>query len=198
MRSERPRAGIALCVLAGLLGPRSAGGEVVERILAVAEGRPVLLSEVRLQQELRGVDQEAALEGLIDERFMYREAARLPAAVASAEEEARAVEALRARLGPRAEEFSAEGLRRVARRQATILKYVELRFRSQVRIDEADLRRAYAAQHEGQVSSPSYEEAAPALQRRLEDEQLGQRIEAWVRDLRASALVRYNDLGRGP
>ncbi len=189
---------LGLAVLASVAGRPAAGGEVIERILAVTEGRAVMLSEVRLLQELRGVDQEAALEGLIDERLMYREAARLPQAVASADEENRAFEALRARLGPKAEAFSAEDLRRVARRQTSILKYAELRFRFQVRIDEADVRRAYSAEHEGQPAPPGYEETAPALRQRLEDEDLGQRIEAWVRDLRTSAQVRYNDLGRSP
>src|SRR4029078_4636754 len=59
-------AALALC---GAARAALAQDALVERILAVVEGRPVLLSEVRLVQALRGLDEKAALEELIDERL---------------------------------------------------------------------------------------------------------------------------------
>jgi hypothetical protein len=149
---------------------------VIERVLAVVDGRPVLLSEARLAQQVRGEDAGPALEALIDEHLMFAEALRLPQAALTDAEEARALASLSARV-PGAGVGDPDALRRMARRQATILKYVDFRFRPQVRIAAED----------------------PGEKARLEAEELDARIEAWVKDLRAAAEVRYNALNRtGP
>jgi hypothetical protein len=171
MRSRRWAAGLVLA----LSVPAGAGTRVVERVLAVVAGRPVLLSEVRLAQRVRGEDPGPALEALIDEHLMFAEALRLPQAALTDAEEAAALASLAARVPGAGDDPDA--LRRMARRQATILKYVDFRFRPQVRITAED----------------------PAEKARLEAEELDARIEAWVKDLRAAADVRYNALNRtGP
>ncbi len=162
---------------------------VVERILAVVDGRPVLLSEVAVFERVRGETQRQALEGLIDEQLMYREAARLPQATLTADEEQRAFASLRAQL-PSASADEEEQLRRLSRRQAAILKYVGFRFRPQVRVSEEAVRAAYEA--EGRGEEGSFEEAAPAIRARLAEEDLSRRIEGWVKELRKVAEIRYN------
>jgi hypothetical protein len=162
---------------------------VVERILAVVDGRPVLLSEVAVFERVRGETQRQALEGLIDEQLMYREAARLPQASLTADEEQRAFASLRAQL-PSASADEEEQLHRLARRQAAILKYVGFRFRPQVRVSEEAVRAAYEA--EGRGEEGSFEEAAPAIRARLAEEDLSRRIEGWVKELRQVAEIRYN------
>jgi hypothetical protein len=162
---------------------------VVERILAVVDGRPVLLSEVAVFERVRGETQRQALEGLIDEQLMYREAARLPQASLTADEEQRAFASLRAQL-PSASADEEEQLRRLSRRQAAILKYVGFRFRPQVRVSEEAVRAAYEA--EGRGEEGSFEEAAPAIRARLAEEDLSRRIEGWVKELRKVAEIRYN------
>jgi hypothetical protein len=176
-------------VMALLLLALPAEAAVVERILAVVDGRPVLLSEVAVFQRLRGEGERVALDGLIDEQLMYREAARLPQAVPTAEEEQRAFESLRARTPPAGGDEE-EQLRRVARRQASILKYVDFRFRPQVRVSEESVRAAYDAQ--ARPDGPGFEQAAAPLRARLAEEDLSRRIEEWVKELRRSAEIRYN------
>ena len=176
-------------VMALLLLALPARAAVVERILAVVDGRPVLLSEVAVFQRVRGEAERAALEGLIDEQLMYREAARLPQAAPTAEEEQRAFEGLRTRTPPAGRDEE-EQLRRVARRQASILKYVDFRFRPQVRVSEESVRAAYDAQ--ARPDGPSFEQAAPGIRARLAEEDLSRRIEEWVKELRRSAEIRYN------
>jgi hypothetical protein len=161
---------------------------VVERILAVVDGRPVLLSEVALFQKVRGEAERQALDGLIDEQLMYREAARLPQAALTAEEEQRAFESLQARI-PSANADEAEQLRRLSRRQAAILKYVDFRFRPQVRVSEEAVRAAYEKQS---PDGPAFEQAAPAIRAALAEDDLSRRIEEWVKELRRSAEIRYN------
>ena len=189
MRSRAPAA-----ILAGLLAaPGAAQGNVVERILAVVDGRPLLLSEVRVLERLRGLDRQATVDALIDERLMFREAARLPQAVVTGEEEERAYRELAARV-PAGSGATEEELRRLARRQTAILKYVEFRFRPQVRVEDAEVRAAWDQARAARPDTPPFEEAAPALRARLEAEELDKRIEEWVGELRASAEIRYNAL----
>jgi|SRR5688500_1534397 len=157
-------------LLAAAAAPR-----IVDRILAVVDARPILLSELRLAQQATGeAEAGAALEALIDEHLMFADASRLPqAALTDAEEEA-AVSSLVARLG--SDDRDPDAVRRMARRQATILKYVDFRFRPQVRAATED----------------------PEEKARLEAEELDARIEAWVKDLRAAADVRYNAVSTAP
>jgi hypothetical protein len=176
-----------VAVLLLLAAPGRAG--VVERILAVVDGRPVLLSEVALFEKVRGDTERQALDGLIDEQLMYREASRLPQAALTEEEERRAFESLRARV-PAVSADEEEQLRRLARRQAAILKYVGFRFRPQARVSDEAVRAAYEA--EGRGEGGSFEEAAPAIRARLVEEDVSRRIEGWVKDLRQAAEIRYN------
>ncbi len=166
----RSRAQVALVLLAASLRPAGAG-EVIERILAVVQDRPVLLSEVRVVQEVRGRSAEEALEALIDERLMFEQAARLPQSVVSEAEVDPEVAKLLATHPALAGRVAEADLRRLVRRQAAILKFVEFRFRPQVRVAE-DL-----------PPERRDEEVRRAL---------GQRIEAWIKELRAQAEVRYN------
>src|SRR6267378_3351972 len=115
-------------ILSPLLLASAARGEVVERILAVVGDRPLMLSEVRLVQQLRGLERAPALEALVDEQLMLREASRLAQSAVSEEDEQRAYESLLRRV-PNASVLPESDLRRVVRRQAAILKYVEYRFR---------------------------------------------------------------------
>jgi hypothetical protein len=167
MRSE---AQVALVLLTASLRP-AAAGEVIERILAVVQDRPVLLSEVRVVQEVRGLSGEQALELLVDERLMFEQAARLPQSVVSEAEVDPEVAKLLATHPALAGRVAEADLRRLVRRQAAILKFVEFRFRPQVRVAE-DL-----------PPERRDEEVRRAL---------GQRIEAWIKELRAQAEVRYN------
>ena len=187
MRSSARAALLAALVAA----PGAAQGNVVERILAVVDGRPLLLSEVRVLERLRGLERKAAVDALVDERLMFREAARLPEAVVTAEEEERAYRDLAARI-PAGAGATEEELRRLARRQTAILKYIDFRFRPQVRGEEAQVRAAGEQERAARPETPGFEEAAPRVRARLEGAELDQRIEQWVKELRAGAEIRYN------
>jgi hypothetical protein len=185
----RSRSAWAVCGL--LLAAPAAADVLLERVLAVVEGRPVLLSEVRLLQSVRGVTEKQALEELIDERLMLREAGRLAQSAVAPEEEERALARL-TETSPAARAASAADLRRLVRRQTAILKYIDFRFRPQVSVSDDDVRRAWEQRPSGGTDVPTLDEASAALRRQLEDKALDERIEAWVAELRAAADVRYN------
>jgi hypothetical protein len=189
MRSSVRLALLCACLAAppALRAQEPAAAAVVERILAVVDGTPILLSEVALLERLRGVPRVEALEAVIDERLMFREAVRLAQTALTAAEKERAFLGLRE--SARGAGTDAE-LRRLARRQAAILKYVDFRFRPQVRIDDEAVRREGESDHPG--DAPPSAAASDATLRRLAARELDARIEAWVKELRASAGVRYN------
>ena len=160
--------------------------ETVERILAVVDGRPVLLSEVVLVGKLKGIGHAEALEALIDERLMFQEAVRLGQATPRDVEE-KAYEELRQRAPSTGDEL---GLRRLARRQVAILRYVAFRFQPQVRVTDEAVRAEWERRFP--EPRPSLDEVAAGLREELEARDLDARLEAWVKALRAGADVRMN------
>lgn len=169
MRSDRV-ALVLVPLLAALPGPARPEALVIERILAVVQERPVLLSEVKVVAEVRGLPEADALEALIDERLMFDQAARLPQTDVSEAEVDALLLPIRESRPALLDRVSLGEMRRLFRRQAVILKFVDLRFRPQVRVAE-DL---------------------PAEEREREmKKSLDLRVEAWVKDLRAGAEIRY-------
>ena len=178
----------AIPAAAGESPPRR---ELLERVLAAVDERPLLLSEVRLEQEVKHLDREDALEAAIDAQLMYQEAARLPQTAVSSEDEERLLAGLldkRPELRGLAEEAE---LRRMVRREAVTFKYIDFRFRPQVRVSDEALREAYAEEYGAKGDALAFEAVESELRRRLEKRDLGLRIETWVRELRARADIRY-------
>lgn len=164
---------------------------MVERILAVVDGRPLTLSEVRLLARVRGEDEKAALAALIDERLMFRDASRLSQAAVTPEEEARVLAGLREKTGA-GEQEPEEELRRLVRRQLSIVKYVEFRFRPQVRIDDEAVRHEYDSRYAKETDAPPLAAVAEEIRAGLAERELTAKIEAWVKDLRSQASIREN------
>jgi len=163
----------------------------VERVLAVVDGRALLLSDARALARVRGVSEAAALELLIDESLMYEQASRTPqAAIAPAEEQAALADLLEK--GPDlATEVTAASLSRLLRRQLAILKYVDFRFGPQVRPTDEELQRAYAEEYGSRPEAPALETVTEALRARLARLKADERVEAWIKELRADAEVRH-------
>jgi hypothetical protein len=164
-----------------------AGAMLVDRIVAVVDGRPVTLSDVRVVERVRGLDEQDAVRALVDERLMFREAARLPQAAATEDEVDAAVLALAPAAAATIPDLE---LRRLLRRQVTVLKYVDYRFRPEVRIPDEAVRAAWEQARAENPGAPPFEEAAPAITARLADLAISRRIEVWVKELRAAALIR--------
>jgi len=192
MRSSLAALVVALAI-PGPASPQTAPPqtEIVERIVAVVDERPLLLSDVRAQRAVSGLTEAAALEAAIDERLMHAEAARIPQAEVSAEEEDRALALLLETRPALRSEVEVPNLRRLLRRQLAILKYVEFRFRPQVRVSDEEVRQAWEEEQAGNPAGPALEDEQEAIRARLERRALDERVEAWVKELRARADVRY-------
>ena len=158
---------LALCVLAVVVPARSYA-EVVERILAVVDGRPLTLSEVRLLARVRGEDEKAALAALIDERLMFRDASACP----------RPPSPRRRRRGswPGCGKNWSGGTGARGRAapagpaQLSIVKYVEFRFRPQVRIDDEAVRHEYDSRYAKETDAPPLAAVAEEIQAGLAEQ----------------------------
>jgi hypothetical protein len=170
---------------------RAESPALLERVLAVVNGRPILLSSVRLLSRVKGLDSKASLEAAIDERLMAEEASQLPQALVSGDEEERGYLSLLSKLGGLPEDVGEGDLRRLVRREMTILKYVDFRFRTEVRVSDADVQKAYEAAYGNLPGAPAHAEADVALRTGLEDKQVGEAVEVWVKELRSAAEIRY-------
>jgi hypothetical protein len=106
----------------------------------------------------------------------------------SPEEAQRATDELVARRPELRDAVPASELQRLVRRESAILKYVEFRFRPQLRVSDEDVRAAFEADP---AAGDSFEAAKERLREKLERRALDERVEAWVRELRARADVRY-------
>lgn len=171
----------------------TARAEILERVLAVVDGAPVLMSEVLVFARLKHLEPAIALDGTIDEILMFREASRLPEANLSAGEETRATEQLAGSLAGSAAPADLALLRRIARRQAAILKYVAFRFRPQIKIDEAAVAKAYAAEIAGRPGAAPLSVAFSEIESRLAARALDERIETWIKELRSGARIRKTE-----
>jgi peptidyl-prolyl cis-trans isomerase SurA len=169
----------------------AAPAQTVERIVAVVDDRPVLLSELRAHEAVSGLPEERALEAAIDERLMHAEAARIAQAEVTVEEEDKALALLLETQPALRAQVSEAELRRLLHRQLAILKYVEFRFRPQLRVSDEEVRQAWREEQAGRPAGPAFEDEQDAIRARLERRALDERVEAWVKDLRARADVRY-------
>jgi len=190
MRSE---ARSLLVVVLALSGASRAGAQppavsVVESVVAVVDGRPLLLTDRLAVERVRGLEPGAALEALVDERLMQAEASRLAQAEVQPDEEDAAVRDLVERRPELQAQVPAADLRRLVRRQIAILKYVEFRFRPQLRVSDEDVRAAFESDPS---AGDSLEAARVRVRERLERRALDERVEAWVKELRGRAEIRY-------
>jgi hypothetical protein len=185
---------ILAALLVGLPASPPPESDIVERVLAVVDRRPVLLTEVHVVGALKKISDDLALDVLIDEMLMYAEARRYPQAQPTAAEEAAALESLRSTPGSG---LAPQDLLRIAHREATILKYVALRFRPLIHVSDSALRTTYDTASAGSPAGTSFDEAAPRLREQLVERELSTRIEDWARQLRAAADIRYVDVETG-
>jgi hypothetical protein len=160
--------------------------ELIERIVAVIDERPLLLSDVRTLAIVRGIAPDAALQAAVDERLMHAEAAHVAQAEVSPAQETAALTALLEKTPALRDKVAEPDLRRLLRRQLAILQYVEVRFRPQIHVSEEEVRKAWELEPTG----PALEDAVEGIRARLERRTLDERIEAWVAELRTRADVR--------
>lgn len=201
-----------MAVLAAvLLAPRGAGGEIIDRILAVVGEQIITLSDVRAALQFRLVPDDvstdpvqAALQRLIERRLVLAEveryaqpdppAAAVDAALADRRSRFPDDAAFDAALARSA--LSLEGLRRFLRDSLRIEAYLGQRFASVAQPSEQELLR-FHAQHAGEFPAPAspgtLEGIRDAVRARAVEAERQRLVAEWVDGLRrrASVVVLY-------
>ncbi len=208
---------LALALSAGVLpaapAPAQEGAEVlVDRLVAVVDDDPILLSDIARVLDLGLVEREAGestsqlerrvLDGLIDQRLRLHEIDRHNFAPLPPAEIDRQLERIRAGIAGEDElplrsatrELEEEGLRLLVARQLRVLIYVEQRLGPRVFVKLEAIRAYYddvlAAEMKGRgIEPPALEEVRDQIRDLLHEQQLNQEIEVWTEELRLEADV---------
>lgn len=162
-------------------------GTLVERTVAFVNRRPILLSEVALTRALLKLNENEAVERTIDEILMFEDASRLITQSPPETVVVRAMQELQEKAGPG---FSFAALRRKALIQLAIANYIDLRLRPQVRVDDAEVRRAFNERVLSDPEPPPFNLVSDALRESLEQRSLDQKVEEWVASLRRREDIR--------
>jgi hypothetical protein len=199
---------VAIWLIVGsAYGPLRAGAQLLDRILAVVDGQPIMQSDVvatirfRLVRPAAGGDPVASvLERLIERHLMLAEVERYaPPEPAEAEVERRLAE-ITSGVGPLVEPtlrqtgLSRDQLRRHVRDDLRIEAYVQQRFGAIVPSEQDILR--YYREHAAEFPGTTFDQAHDPARDALVGERRGATIRDWVAGLRRRANI--NVLPRRP
>jgi hypothetical protein len=198
------------CALATAAG--AAELRLLDRVVALVDEDPILLSEVRQVAALGLVEREPGeddarlerrvLDGLIEQRIRLHEVDRFGFSEVPGEEVERQLAAQRGRFASEAE-FQARlaavgldesGLRALLATQLMVLAYVEERLGARVFVDLEDIRAYYEGElaprlREAGAPVPPLEEVREGIREVLREERLNAELERWTEELRREADV---------
>jgi hypothetical protein len=173
--------------------------EVIDRIVAVVEGRIITLSDIRGDREIRAIlgekpipDDATLTKLLIDSYLTEREIADYPGTEVTDAE----VDEYLARLMPRPGNVS-NALRDAVRRRIRIQKFLDMRFRQSIRPTDDEIRKYYEdvfvpeARKRGLPSIPPLTDPdiANAIRENVIQEDLDENLEVWLEAVRRRSNV---------
>ena len=186
--------------------------QVADRVVAVVNGEPIMLSELRLTLPT-GVEQRTDLpqlmrtnlEALINQELILQEIRRLKIFTVTNEEVAAGVNVVASGFTGGQEELEAElnsqgetlaSLRESIRRRLLVLKYVDYRFRRFSEVEENRLLRFYEgewadsfrAENPG-AALPPLEEVRGELETLMIEMSVNDQLDAWLQDARSEARI---------
>jgi len=190
----------------------SEAGALVDRIVAIVDEEPILLSDLERAIRLgliarRDGESEAelrrrALDEWIERRLRLNEIARFGFEAAPLEEVERQVEQLRSRFPSEAawqEELASQGLgeaevRQLLARQLAVLSYLEQRLGPRAFVGYEEIQRYYDDELVPQLGAlgepvPPIDEVREAIRALLREQKLDREIEQWTAELRREADV---------
>lgn len=202
--------GLAAAFFLFLLEPSVAQAELVDRVLAAANGEVITLSD--LQQAMvfnaalggKGSGAQTAsetLEGLVNRKLLLQEAARVKLDEVPDQDAAGELARLRQRLGTD-EAFrellagmrvSEEQLRRMLLERLRVERFLEKKigFFARATRDEAQ---EYYAGHPQEFAGRSFPEVQKELMAVLSEQKAGQQLDQFISELRGRADIRMNRL----
>ena len=199
----------ALLVVA-LLITCVASPEIIDRIAVTVDRRVIteseILRQIRITAFLNGetpdfsaVNRRATADRLVEQVLIRREletSLYVPPAPAGDEQHNEVIQ----RFGGRSEyqkaleryEITDTDIRQALRWQATLLEFIELRFRPGIQIAQSEIREYYdqqAASNPGRL--PAFEQAAADVERILMSQRVDNALDRWLGQARTQSRIRY-------
>ena len=190
---------VILCVFVSLWFIPHSPAEVIDRIVAVVEGRIITLSDLRGEREIRAILGEKATTDdatlrklLVDSYLIEREIADYPNTEVTDAEVDEYVARVVQRPGP-----ASNALRDAVRRRIRIQKFFDIRFRQSIRPTDDEIRRYYEdvfvpeARNRGLQSIPLLTDpaVANAIRENVIQENLDENVEVWLEAVRRRSNV---------
>jgi parvulin-like peptidyl-prolyl isomerase len=195
-------------LLIALLLPQQ---QVADRVVAVVNDEPIMLSELRqtLPPGFEGREDlpqlmRTNLEALINQVLILEEIKRLKLFTISDEEVEGALEEIAGRYGSLAaleselhkQGMTLEGLRESLRRRLLVLKFVDYRFRRYNEIEEDRIRDFYDGEWSAQfreanpgIPLPPFEDVRDQLEQLLIERYVNEQLDAWLERARENARI---------
>lgn len=194
-----------------------ARAEIVERIVATIDNRPImqsqLLEELRVTAFLNGekpdlgpANRRRTAVRMVEQTLFRREMELTHFAEPEAAQIEEALKAVKGRFGGAAEferELKACGIGESAlgpalERQMALLAFIELRFRPQVQVLETEARKYYETvvvpeYARKRLPPPPFEEARGQCEEALVQQLVDQRVEAWLQEAKGRTRIRYTE-----
>lgn len=183
---------------------------MADRIVAVVNGEPILLSELRLSLPARLGDEELPrlmrtnLEAQIDQTLILQEVRRLrilgveQADIDAALGELRGLYADAQAFGAALDEqgLTEQSLRRLLHRRLLVLQFVNSRFRRNIEIDGEQLMEFYKGEWAdsyrerfGDRPMPTFEEVRRELEALLREREVNTELYAWLEQARKDSQI---------
>jgi parvulin-like peptidyl-prolyl isomerase len=201
-RSQKPGArsalfGVGVWLLAScfwLLASLQA--EVLDKIVAVVDGRIITLSDVQQESVVRSllgettIKDDDLLQQIIEGYLIESQLAGFPGIEVTDEEIADSISKL-----PKKDGITANALHKAILRRMRTSRYFDLRFRQFLRASDEDLRKYYnevfvpEASTRGVNPIPALEQVTDAIRKNVLDEQLDHEVTIWLEAVRRRSNI---------
>ena len=196
----------ASLLVGAVLVASSTRAEIVDRIAAVVDRDVITLSEAEQAAELRALrgeeelSMEDVVERLIEARLVEREVNRYPEESIAQERIDEVLDAIRESFPLEDALADSQGmtaieLEALVRKQLTVQRYLERRFRPLVYVTEPDIEEYYSDElvpvlDNAGETAPPLASVEGSIRRILEEKAFNERVDRWIGDLKSRAQVR--------
>jgi hypothetical protein len=194
-----------------------ARAEIIDRVAVTIDSQPItesqLLEELRVTAFLNGekpdlspANRRRTADRLVEQTLIRREMELTRYAGPEQAEIEAALKAVKSRFAGEAEferelkacGIGADALDQALARQAAALRFIELRFRPQVQVQEAEARQYYETVYlpecrRKQVRPLSFEEARSQCEEALVQQLVDRRVDAWLGEMKERTRIRYTE-----
>jgi len=186
---------VVLALICGGISTGIAGSEVIDRIVAVVDGRTITLSDIRSEHEIQAVlgdpseTDEDLLKSMIDRSLMEEEMTQFPSLDISVEEVDERMKAISNLRGVNPSVIRDAIIHKLQRR-----RYLDLRYRQFIVVSSEEIEKEYdtvfvpEAVKRG-IAAPELKVVESDLRMILFEKKLSQEVEESLQDLRARSNI---------